>query len=105
MDIIRNTAEMTVVSAVPWLFATDTAKSTASKPNKVVNLMMGFKATELVSLNPIIKFTTLFGLLAVDLAVSVANNQGTALTTVISAVFLAISLVFAYRSFYRMRIE
>jgi len=56
-------------------------------------------------LNPIIKFTTLFGLLAVDLAVSVANNQGTGLTTAISAVFLAISMVFVYRSFYRMRIQ
>jgi len=64
-----------------------------------------FKDTSSVALNPIIKFTTLFGLLAVDLAVSVANNQGTGLTTTISAVFLAISLVFAYRSFYRMRIE
>ena len=64
-----------------------------------------FKDTSSVALNPIIKFTTLFGLLAVDLAVSVANNQGTGLTTAISAVFLAISLVFVYRSFYRMRIQ
>ncbi|PYS11097.1 MAG: sodium-translocating pyrophosphatase [Acidobacteria bacterium] len=64
-----------------------------------------FKDTSSVALNPIIKFTTLFGLLAVDLAVSVANNQGTALTTVISAVFLMISMVFVYRSFYKMRIQ
>ena len=64
-----------------------------------------FKDTSSVALNPIIKFTTLFGLLAVDLAVSVANNQGTGLTTAISAVCLAISLVFVYRSFYRMRIQ
>ncbi|PYR83034.1 MAG: sodium-translocating pyrophosphatase, partial [Acidobacteria bacterium] len=64
-----------------------------------------FKDTSSVALNPIIKFTTLFGLLAVDLAVSVANDQGTGLTTAISAVFLAISLVFVYRSFYRMRIQ
>src|SRR5881409_663696 len=64
-----------------------------------------FKDTSSVALNPIIKFTTVFGLLAVDLAVSVANNQGTGLTTAISAVFLAISLVFVYRSFYRMRIQ
>src|SRR5881296_2878785 len=64
-----------------------------------------FKDTSSVALNPIIKFTTLFGLLAVDLAVSVANNQGTGLTTAISAVFLAISMVFVYRSFYRMRIQ
>src|SRR6202007_1498617 len=39
-----------------------------------------FKDTSSVALNPIIKFTTLFGLLAVDLAVSVANNQGTGIT-------------------------
>ena len=64
-----------------------------------------FKDTSSVALNPIIKFTTLFGLLAVDLAVSVANDQGTGLTTAISVVFLAISMVFVYRSFYRMRIE
>src|SRR6058998_3266949 len=64
-----------------------------------------FKDTSSVALNPIIKFTTLFGLLAVELAVSVANNQGTGLTTAISAVFLAISMVFVYRSFYRMRIQ
>src|SRR6266496_4137620 len=51
-----------------------------------------FKDTSSVALNPIIKFTTLFGLLAVDLAVSVANNQGTGLTTAISAVFIAISM-------------
>jgi K(+)-stimulated pyrophosphate-energized sodium pump len=63
-----------------------------------------FKDTSSVALNPIIKFTTLFGLLAVDLAVSVANTQGTALTTAISAVFIAISMFFVYRSFYRMRI-
>ena len=64
-----------------------------------------FKDTSSVALNPIIKFTTLFGLLAVDLAVSVANDQGSGLTTAIAAVFLAISMVFVYRSFYRMRIE
>ena len=63
-----------------------------------------FKDTSSVALNPIIKFTTLFGLLAVDLAVSVANTQGSALTTAISVVFIAISMFFVYRSFYRMRI-
>jgi K(+)-stimulated pyrophosphate-energized sodium pump len=58
-----------------------------------------------VALNPIIKFTTLFGLLAVSLAVSLAAEQGTTLTYVLSGVFLAIALVFVYRTFYRMRIE
>src|SRR5947208_15862776 len=64
-----------------------------------------FKDTSSVALNPIIKFTTLFGLLAVELAVSVANDQGKWLTTAIAVVFLAVSMFFVYRSFYRMRIE
>src|SRR5258708_13839104 len=64
-----------------------------------------FKDTSSVALNPVIKFTTLFGLLAVDLAVSVANDRGTALTTALAAVFIAISMVFVYRSFYGMRID
>jgi K(+)-stimulated pyrophosphate-energized sodium pump len=64
-----------------------------------------FKDTSSVALNPIIKFTTLFGLLAVELAVSVTAQQGPALTNILSAVFLVISMVFVYRSFYGMRIE
>src|ERR1051326_1199115 len=64
-----------------------------------------FKDTSSVAMNPIIKFTTLFGLLAVEMAVRLANDQGSGLTTGIAAVFLAISMFFVYRSFYRMRIE
>jgi len=64
-----------------------------------------FKDTSSVALNPIIKFTTLFGILAVSLAVDLAKTQGTFLTTVLSAVFFLISVVFVYRSFYGMRIE
>jgi K(+)-stimulated pyrophosphate-energized sodium pump len=64
-----------------------------------------FKDTSSVALNPIIKFTTLFGLLAVELAVSLTNEQGTVLTHVLAAGFLAVALVFVYRSFYGMRIE
>ena len=64
-----------------------------------------FKDTSSVALNPIIKFTTLFGLLAVELAVSLAAQQGPALGRILSAVFLIIALVFIWRSFYRMRIE
>jgi len=60
-----------------------------------------FKDTSSVSLNPVIKFTTLFGLLAVEIAVMM-KDQGT--KTIIGAVFLAIALVFVYRSFYGMRI-
>jgi K(+)-stimulated pyrophosphate-energized sodium pump len=64
-----------------------------------------FKDTSSVALNPIIKFTTLFGILAVSLAVDLTKSQGAFLTTALSAVFFAISLVFVYRSFYGMRIE
>jgi K(+)-stimulated pyrophosphate-energized sodium pump len=64
-----------------------------------------FKDTSSVALNPIIKFTTLFGLLAVSLAVNLTGKQGAAFTTVLAAVFFVISAVFVYRSFYGMRIE
>jgi K(+)-stimulated pyrophosphate-energized sodium pump len=64
-----------------------------------------FKDTSSVALNPIIKFTTLFGLLAVSLAVDVTVKQGSALTTGLAAVFFLVALVFVYRSFYGMRIE
>ena len=64
-----------------------------------------FKDTSSVALNPIIKFTTLFGLLAVSLAVSVTDKQGAAFTTILAALFFAVALVFVYRSFYGMRIE
>jgi len=63
-----------------------------------------FKDTSSVALNPIIKFTTLFGLLAVSLAVSLTGRQGPGLSTGLAVVFLAISLVFVWRSFYGMRI-
>jgi K(+)-stimulated pyrophosphate-energized sodium pump len=55
-------------------------------------------------MNPVIKFTTLFGLLAVELAVSVSAKQGVLFTELLSAVFLAVSITFVWRSFYRMRI-
>jgi K(+)-stimulated pyrophosphate-energized sodium pump len=64
-----------------------------------------FKDTSSVALNPIIKFTTLFGLLAVELAVSLTREQGSMLTSVLGVVFLLISMFFVYRSFYGMRIE
>ena len=64
-----------------------------------------FKDTSSVALNPIIKFTTLFGLLAVELAVSLTEQQGPMLGHVLSGVFLIVALVFIWRSFYRMRIE
>jgi K(+)-stimulated pyrophosphate-energized sodium pump len=64
-----------------------------------------FKDTCSVALNPIIKFTTLFGLLAVSLAVNLTEKQGALMTTTLSAIFFAVSVVFVYRSFYAMRIE
>ncbi len=64
-----------------------------------------FKDTSSVALNPIIKFTTLFGLLAVELAVTLTKDQGSTITTVLAAVFLLISVFFVRRSFYGMRIE
>jgi K(+)-stimulated pyrophosphate-energized sodium pump len=63
-----------------------------------------FKDTSSVALNPVIKFTTLFGLLAVELAVSLRSDMGNAVSLALAAVFLGIALVFVYRSFYGMRI-
>jgi K(+)-stimulated pyrophosphate-energized sodium pump len=64
-----------------------------------------FKDTSSVALNPVIKFTTLFGLLAVELAVSLTHEKGTAISNILALVFFLISLSFVYRSFYGMRIE
>ncbi len=52
-------------------------------------------------MNPVIKFTTLFGLLAVEIAVTMTNQN---LKTAIGAFFFLVALVFVYRSFYAMRI-
>jgi len=64
-----------------------------------------FKDTSSVALNPIIKFTTLFGLLAVELAVSLTEQNGPGLSHMLAAAFFVVSAVFVYRSFYGMRIE
>ena len=60
-----------------------------------------FKDTSSVALNPVIKFTTLFGLLAVEIAVTMTNQS---MKTGIGAFFFIVALVFVYRSFYGMRI-
>jgi len=60
-----------------------------------------FKDTSSVAMNPIIKFTTLFGLLAVELAIELDRS----VSLVLAAVFLAVAFVFVWRSFYGMRIE
>ena len=60
-----------------------------------------FKDTSSVAMNPIIKFTTLFGLLAVELA----EQMTTQTRLIAAAIFFVIALVFVWRSFYGMRIE
>jgi len=60
-----------------------------------------FKDTSSVAMNPIIKFTTLFGLLAVELAIELESSTRIALT----AVFFVLSVIFVWRSFYGMRIK
>jgi len=64
-----------------------------------------FKDTSSVAMNPVIKFTTLFGLLAVELAVQLTRQEGHGFTLALSALFLLVSMVFVWRSFYRMRIR
>ncbi len=64
-----------------------------------------FKDTSSVAMNPVIKFTTLFGLLAVELAVQMTNSGQQGLTRILSVVFFIISMIFVYRSFYGMRIH
>jgi len=63
-----------------------------------------FKDTSSVALNPVIKFTTLFGLLAVELAVTLSTDNST-LTRVLALGFFFVSLFFVHRSFYGMRIK
>ena len=63
-----------------------------------------FKDTSSVAMNPVIKFTTLFGLLAVELAVSLSHERGVLFTSFFAALFFLVSVTFVWRSFYRMRI-
>src|SRR6266511_2188301 len=83
-------------------------KGTALHDATVVGDTVGdpFKDTSSVAMNPIIKFTTLFGLLAVELAVSLThrNNGDTTLTRILALVFFLVSVFFVWRSFHGMRI-
>jgi K(+)-stimulated pyrophosphate-energized sodium pump len=63
-----------------------------------------FKDTSSVAMNPVIKFTTLFGLLAVELGVQLASEYGARMSHILAAAFLLGSVVFVWRSFYGMRI-
>jgi K(+)-stimulated pyrophosphate-energized sodium pump len=82
------------------------AKGTDLHAATVVGDTVGdpFKDTSSVALNPVIKFTTLFGLLAVELAVSLTNQQGQQFGHILAAAFFLIALYFVHRSFYGMRI-
>jgi K(+)-stimulated pyrophosphate-energized sodium pump len=63
-----------------------------------------FKDTSSVAMNPVIKFTTLFGLLAVELAEILSREHGAQYRYIPAAICFAISMFFVYRSFYGMRI-
>jgi len=82
------------------------AKGTELHAASVVGDTVGdpFKDTSSVAMNPIIKFTTLFGLLATEIAVAMQRNNQSALKVGIGAVLFVVALVFVYRSFYGMRI-
>ena len=82
-------------------------KNTPLHEATVVGDIVGdpFKDTSSVALNPVIKFTTLFGLLAVELAVELTADMGSGVSHALAAGFFVISLVFVYRSFYGMRIR
>ena len=83
-------------------------KGTALHDATVVGDTVGdpFKDTSSVAMNPVIKFTTLFGLLAVELAVSLTarNNGDNTLTLILAAAFFLVSVFFVWRSFHGMRI-
>ena len=64
-----------------------------------------FKDTSSVAMNPVIKFTTLFGLLAVELGVQLAKDYGSTMSHILAGLFLLGSAVFVHRSFYGMRIR
>jgi K(+)-stimulated pyrophosphate-energized sodium pump len=82
------------------------AKGTPLHAATVVGDTVGdpFKDTSSVAMNPVIKFTTLFGLLAVQLAVRLSAEQGSFLSLTLAAAFMAVSMFFVWRSFYGMRI-
>ncbi len=83
------------------------AKGTPLHDATIVGDTVGdpYKDTSSVALNPIIKFTTLFGLLAVELAVSLVAEGNQLLVYVLAGVFFLIANYFIYRSFYGMRID
>jgi K(+)-stimulated pyrophosphate-energized sodium pump len=83
------------------------AKGTPLHAATVVGDTVGdpFKDTSSVALNPVIKFTTLFGLLAVELAVRLTRDAGPQIGHLLAAGFFVLSMAFVWRSFYGMRIR
>ncbi|MCM2263644.1 MAG: sodium-translocating pyrophosphatase [Desulfuromonadales bacterium] len=83
------------------------AKGTPLHDASIVGDTVGdpFKDTSSVAMNPIIKFTTLFGLLAVEMAVGIRHAGNGGLATGLAVVFFAVSMLFVWRSFYCMRIQ
>ncbi|MCL2824955.1 MAG: sodium/proton-translocating pyrophosphatase, partial [Polyangiaceae bacterium] len=83
------------------------AKGTALHDNSIVGDTVGdpFKDTSSVALNPVIKFTTLFGMLAVTLAESLKAEGYVQLVAVLAVIFFVVSAIFVWRSFYEMRID
>jgi K(+)-stimulated pyrophosphate-energized sodium pump len=87
-------------------------KGTALHDATVVGDTVGdpYKDTSSVAMNPVIKFTTLFGLLAVELAVAIRNprgqfgENGLMISHILALAFFLVSTFFVWRSFYRMRI-
>lgn len=82
------------------------AKGTPLHDATVVGDTVGdpFKDTSSVAMNPVIKFTTLFGLLAIPLAMSIESQYGLTQKLLLAAAFFLIAQVFVWRSFYAMRI-
>jgi K(+)-stimulated pyrophosphate-energized sodium pump len=83
------------------------AKNTELHAASVVGDTVGdpFKDTSSVAMNPVIKFATLFGLLAVELAMAMKHSDKAALAIGLAAVFFVVSAIFVWRSFYCMRVE
>jgi len=82
-------------------------KGTALHAATVVGDTVGdpFKDTSSVAMNPVIKFTTLFGLLAVELAVQLTAEAGASVSLGLAAAFFLVAVTFLWRSFYAMRIR
>jgi len=83
------------------------AKGTELHDASIVGDTVGdpYKDTSSVALNPVIKFTTLFGLLAVDLGVSMRANGLNTVVLIMAVVFFLASMYFVWASFYKMRID